>query len=364
MSGARPILQNLFHVGSGVGPGASYRVTPPLLATIKCRPIVYIGSLCSGNASTFHNFPLSRVNTFDMLRVAIVGLGRRSQHHAIPYFLHDHTRWQLEAVCDTSSLAIDKFIDTFPSLSSVPTFTDVSLMISSKSLDCVYVAVPHDQSSIIVSHFLSSKIHVMKEKPAAMNAKELELFQELARSNAVTFSTASQMRYSEQAQQMQQWLPLIGKVRFAEGIMTIPVRDLGAGWRASRVLSGGGVLIDLGWHVVDLVLKLLGDLTIQGVEFAQLLQTRPSQEYDCEDTARAILKINNRKLATEKGTISCSIFVSRLGPTKKTQLTIYGEYGSLRLENDCVEIHLTDETESRVFGKALKSELHTDRAHE
>ena len=290
-----------------------------------------------------------------MLRIAIVGLGRRSQHHAVPYFLHDDTRWQIEAVCDTSSLTIDKFKDTFPSLSSVPTFTDVSSMVSSKSLDCAYVAVPHDQSSIVVNHLLSSKIHVMKEKPAAMDTKELELFQERAISNAVTFSTASQMRYSEQAQQMQQWLPLIGKVRFADGLMTIPVRDLGAGWRASRVLSGGGVLIDLGWHLVDLVLKLLGDLTIPGVEFAQFLQTRPSQEYDCEDTARAILNVNNSKLATEKGIISCSIFVSRLGPTKKTQLTIYGEYGSLQLENDRVEIYLTDGTETRVFGKALKS---------
>lgn len=252
-----------------------------------------------------------------MLRVAVVGLGRRSQRHAIPYFLHDNTRWQLEAVCDSSSLTTEKFKDTFPRISSVPTFTDVSSMISSKSFDCAYVAVPHYQSSTIVNQFLSSKIHVMKEKPAAMTAKELRLFQELAKTNAVTFSTASQMRYSEQARQMQQWLPLIGRVRFAEGLMTVPVRDLGAGWRASRVLSGGGVLIDLGWHLVDLVLKLLGDGTIPGVEFTQFLQTRPSQEYDCEDTVRAILNINNGKLATEKGIISCSIFISRLGPTRK-----------------------------------------------
>ena len=295
-----------------------------------------------------------------MLRVAVVGLGQRSQRHAIPYFLHDHTRWQLDAVCDSSSSAIEELKDKFPSISSISTFTDISSMISSKSLDCAYVAVPHYQSSTIVNQFLSAKIHVVKEKPAAMTADELKLFQELAISNAVSFSTASQMRYNEQAQQMQHWLPLIGRVRFAEGIMTIPVRDLGAGWRASRILSGGGVLIDLGWHLVDLVVKLLGDRTIPNVEFAQLLHTRRSQEYDCEDTARAILNINNRQLATEKGIISCSIFVSRLGPTKKTQLTIYGEYGSLRLEDDSAEINLIDRSEAKVFGKGLRSELHTD----
>ena len=203
----------------------------------------------------------------------------------------------------------------------------------------------------------------MKEKPAAMTAIELKLFQELAILNTVTFSTASQIRYSEQAQQMQQWLPLIGRVRFAEGIMTIPVHDLGAGWRASRVLAGGGVLIDLGWHLVDIILKLLGDGTIPGVAFAQFLQTRPSQEYDCEDTARAILNINNHKLATEKGIILCSIFTSRLGPTARSQLTIYGEHGSLRLENGSVHVDLTDKSETKTFGMALGSELNTDLAY-
>ena len=292
-----------------------------------------------------------------MLRVAVVGLGRRSQHRAIPYFLHDNTRWQLEAVCDSSSSATEKFKGKFPCITSVPSFADVSSMISSKSLDCAYVAIPHYQSSTTIKQLLSSKIHVMKEKPAALTAVELRLFQELARSNDVTFSTASQMRYSEQARQMQQWLPLIRKVRFAEGLRTIPVRDLGAGWRASRVLSGGGVLIDLGWHLVDLVLKLLCDGTISGVQFAQLLQTRPSQEYNYEDTTRAIFNINNNKLAVEKGIISCSIFISRLGPTERTQLTIYGESGSLRLENDSVEVNLTNGSEIKGFGKALESEL-------
>ena len=198
----------------------------------------------------------------------MVGLGRRSQGHAIPYFLFDNTRWQLEAVCDSSSSTIEEFKDAFPYSSSVPTFADVSSMISSKSINCAYVAVPHYQSSAIVNQLLSSKIHVLKEKPAAMTAIELKLFQELAKSNAVTFNTTSQMRYSEQVRQMQQWLPLIGKVRFAKATMTIPVRDLGAGWRASRTLSGGGVLINLGWHLIDLVLKLLGNGTIPGVVFA------------------------------------------------------------------------------------------------
>ena len=231
-------------------------------------------------------------------------------------------------------------------------------MISSTSVDCAYVAVPHYQGAAVLQQLLASKIHVLKEKPAAMSALELESFQKLARSNVVTFSTASQLRYSGQFRQMQEWLPLLGKIRSAEGIQKISVCDLGAGWRASRVLSGGGVLIDLGWHLVDLVLNLLSDSSIPGVEFAQVLQTRLSQQYDCEDTARVILNIHNSKLAARNSPISCSIFITRLGPTKMSQFTVYGESGSLWMDGDTVELNLGNKSETRSFGNDVSLNLY------
>ncbi|KAJ8070695.1 hypothetical protein OCU04_001066 [Sclerotinia nivalis] len=283
-----------------------------------------------------------------MLRVAIVGLGRRSLRCAIPYILSDKTL-QLEAVCDFSNSTIKRFKEEFPDAFQIPSFVSVSTMITSRSIDCAYVAVPHYMCADIVKKLLASKIHVLREKPAAMTALELESLQGLAKSNDVTLSTASQYRYSEQFRQMEKWLPLIGKIRFADGIRKISVRDLGAGWRASKVLSGGGVLIDLGWHLVDLVVNLLSDDSAPGVQHAKIFQTHPSQPYDCEDTAQAILNIHNSKLSARGTSIPCSIFTTRLGPNKAFQLTIYGEFGSLRMDGDVVELNLLNESEVRSF---------------
>jgi predicted dehydrogenase len=284
-----------------------------------------------------------------LLQVAVIGLGRRSLRHAIPYFAQETTSWQLAAVCDPFKSTTEKFKGAFPAFSHVLSFPDVSSMISLAFFDCAYVAVPHYQSAAIVRELLASKINVLKEKPAAMTAVELESLQELARSNAVTLNTASQFRYGEQFRQTQQWLPLIGQIRFVEGAQKIAVCDLGDGWRASKMLSGGGVLIDLGWHLVDLVLSLLGD-SILAVEFAQTLKTCPLQQYDCEDTARATFLIHNSKLAANNIPISCGIFVTRLGPTKTFQLIIYGESGSLRMDSDTVELNLAHESEIKDFG--------------
>jgi len=50
------------------------------------------------------------------------------------------------------------------------------------------------------------------------------------------------------------------------------------------MLSGGGVLVDLGWHLVHLLLSLLGD-SMPAIELAQTLRTRPFQPYYCKGTA-------------------------------------------------------------------------------
>lgn len=201
---------------------------------------------------------------------------------------------------------------------------------------------------------------MLKEKPAAMNSTELKDFQKLARSQAVTFSTAGQFRNSSQLQQMRDWLPSIGKICFAEGFYKISVEDLGAGWRASRVLAGGGVVIDLGWHLVDMILNLLSDGSIPEVESARILQARPSQEYDCEDSAMAVLNFRNRKLAIGNGFVPCSISLTRLGPSKTSELTIYGEYGSLQLNRNVVKLHTAGKFEDRSFGMVSGQTLVAD----
>ena len=295
-----------------------------------------------------------------MLRIAVVGLGRRCSRHAIPYLLQNSSRWRLAALCDASSSTIERFRETFPDLGHVPSFVDLHSMISAASVDCAYIAVPHYQSASIVQQLLASKIHVLKEKPAAMNSTQLKEFQKLARSQAVVFSTASQFRNSSQLQQMRDWLPSIGKICFVEGFHKISVEDLGAGWRASRVLAGGGVVIDLGWHLVDMILNLLSDGSIPEVESARILQARPSQEYDCEDSAMAVFNVCNRKLAIGNGLFPCSISITRLGPSKTFQLTIYGEHGSLQLNQNVVKLHVAGNSENRSFGMVSGQRLLAD----
>ena len=210
-------------------------------------------------------------------------------------------------------------------------------MILSGSIDCAYVAVPHHLGRTVSQQLLASNIHVLKEKPAAMTRSDLQALQELDISKGLCFTSASQLRYSDHFRQMQEWLPRIGHIRLVDGIRHIFVEDLGVGWRANRELAGGGVLIDLGWHLVNLMLCLIGDGSRIEIDHAWNLHTRSYQQYNVEDTSSAVLDIQNEELAPD-GAISCRLLTTRNGPEETSQLTIYGSSGILRMDETTVSL--------------------------
>lgn len=99
------------------------------------------------------------------------------------------------------------------------------------------------------------------------------------------------------------------------------------------------------------MVNLLSDGSVPQVQDAKLFQTRPSQHYDCEDTARAILNIHNNRSSARNSFIPCSILITRLGPNKAFQLTVHGDFGSLQMDGDLVELNLLDESKTRNFSK-------------
>lgn len=71
-------------------------------------------------------------------------------------------------------------------------------------IEAVYIAVPHHAHAQILPELLSARLHVLKEKPAATTPEELQLYQDLAKSNSVLLYTASQQRYASSTAQMKE----------------------------------------------------------------------------------------------------------------------------------------------------------------
>ncbi|KAI9771999.1 MAG: hypothetical protein M1840_001287 [Geoglossum simile] len=296
-------------------------------------------------------------------KIAVIGLGKRSLKHAIAS-ISKSLVFELVAVCDPNEAVLQEFGNLHPEISC---FTSVEKLIHWQDgvdiahVDCAYVAVPHCQYGAALPPLFLAGIHVLKEKPAAINATELREFQSLANLHKVRLVTAAQDRYSSRSSRLSEWLPLIGELHFVEGSRKIMVSDLGNGWRASKELAGGGALIDIGWHLVDAVLGLVGKGFSPTVANATLFMTRPFQSYDCEDSAHLTLSLLPGDNVGGARPISCNLRVSRIGHEEIDELIFTGRDGLLISRGGEIKLHLQLASGEKIFDLAQAHEKEFDQ---
>ncbi|KAK0119644.1 hypothetical protein ONS95_011082 [Cadophora gregata] len=228
-----------------------------------------------------------------IISVAIIGLGRRSLRHAIPKISKLSSMFKIVAACDSDAVARQSFSDRLPTVPCFETVQELALWKQSTySVQCAYIAIPHSEYAGVIEVLIGMKVHILKEKPAALSEEELCSFQGQANVGNVRLMTASQCRYSQRLCRLREWLPFVGEPRFVEGTRAIDCTDLGEGWRAQNAKAGGGALNDIGWHLVDTVIGLFANPDqVPRISHSELITTRCHQRYDTEDTAFVYLKV-------------------------------------------------------------------------
>ena len=274
-------------------------------------------------------------------RMALVGLGRRSLSTALQSILRSQF-FTLVAVCDPDVMVAGLVRDLHPRVSffpSVDSLLEHQKGMTSGRITCAYVSIPHSQYFEVVPTLLKEGIHILKEKPAGTTSAELKMFQDLAHLHEARLVTASQSRYGTRLGQLSQWIPLIGKMLLMEGARKISVSDLGQGWRASKRLAGGGAVNDIGWHLIDNVLGLLGPEFDITTRYSKLFKTRGSLGYDCEDSALVTLEFNEPGVDRP---VICQLAISRNGLEKIDELTVAGSLGVIVAHKGWVEVSIRE----------------------
>lgn len=188
-------------------------------------------------------------------------------------------------------------------------FADADELIGSTDVDAVVVAVPNRHHADLTVSALRAGKHVLVEKPMALNADAARKIVDAQRASGLTVMVAHQMR----------WLPEPREVkRMAEGGELGEVYNAKCGmmrrknipgwgsWFTRMDESGGGPLIDIGVHVLDMAMWLLGNpkpVSVFGSTYAKFGPQRrglgswgtPQWDgrFDVEDLASAMIKMDD-----------------------------------------------------------------------
>ena len=193
------------------------------------------------------------------LRWGILGCGdivRKRVARAI----QTHPACRLEAACRRDEARLQEFCKAF----EVPRgYTDADELLRDAAIDAVYIATPvrlHLPQTLAAA---AAGKHVLVEKPMARSVLECDAMIAACRQAGVKLGVAYYRRFYPIVARMRALVQdgAIGDVLSVSAVTSTPLA-LGAGeegaWRVVLEESGGGALMDIGSHRIDLFLDLFG----------------------------------------------------------------------------------------------------------
>ena len=189
-------------------------------------------------------------------RIALIGCGLIGQKR-----LNHLPAGRVTVACD---LSLDRARHLAAQHPGCAATDDVAEAVTSPNVDVVIVATVNASLAPIACQAVAASKHVLVEKPVAVNLKELEQLEALARKHGMLVRAAYNHRYHPACLKALEIFRsgALGPIMFVRGRYGQGGRiGYEKEWRADPKLSGGGELIDQGVHLIDLASIFLGEFT-------------------------------------------------------------------------------------------------------
>jgi predicted dehydrogenase len=247
------------------------------------------------------------------MKAAVIGCGLigRKRALAIPDFV------ELVGCFDEVPSNAESFAAEF----NTKVLSSVQEVLEIQDLNFVVIATRHDSLHSLTIQALNTGKHVFIEKPGAINHQEFKNICEVAHENNLKVHVGYNHRYHPALKKAFELFDegLIGEIMFLRGRYGHGGR-LGyeKEWRADKLKSGGGELIDQGTHLIDLSIGFLGKLHL---DYA----ATPNYFWDMavEDNVFMSLKNEGGRIAFLQA--SCTEWKNMFS------LEIYGKKGKLEI---------------------------------
>lgn len=281
------------------------------------------------------------------IKIGIIGTGSISKEHIQGYLKNPNV--ELYAFCDLNEERVKMMAEKYD-VKNV--FTDMNEMLKLEELDAVSVCTWNSAHAPCTIAALNAGKHVLCEKPMSVSAEDAKSMKEAAEKNGKLLMIGFVRRYGNDCEILKEFIETdyFGDIYYAKATY---LRRLGnpGGWFGEKAYSGGGPLIDLGVHVIDLVKYLLGNpkpVSVYGATFKKLnnrnnikgkvryksASATDNDICDVEDLATALIRFDNGavlsietsfSLNTKKNEGKIELFGTKGGAMLDPELEMYTE---------------------------------------
>lgn len=192
------------------------------------------------------------------IKLAIIGCGGICRYAHTPALQQLSEYFDVVATCDIVKERAGHFAEVF----GAKAYTDYEELLEKEELDAVDIATPNYLHSIIAVKALNKGLHVICEKPDAVSVEECLKMKNAAEESGKTLMVMRNNRYLPMSPFLKKYIE-DGKMGDIYATRCGWIRRRGipgkGGWFTTKAMSGGGPLIDLGVHMIDLTMWLMGN---------------------------------------------------------------------------------------------------------
>lgn len=246
----------------------------------------------------------------DKLRLAIIGCGKMAGRSHLNKFI-EMKNIQIVAACDIKIERAKKIGETIGA--DIPTFTDYNELLKLDFVDAVDIGTPNVLHSEIAIAALKAGKHVFCEKPDAVSVEEALKMKAAAEASDRVLMVMRNNRFLESSVYAKEFIEagLAGDI-YCGRCGWIRRRGIPGkgGWFTDKKQSGGGPLIDLGVHMIDLAIWLMGNprpVSVSGCTYtkfadsdtksdsvhSQFGEAKEDGVFDVEDLAMGFIRFEN-----------------------------------------------------------------------
>lgn len=258
----------------------------------------------------------------ERLGFAILGAGMVADYHRQAIEANAPAGARLVAVGHYDPGRFDAISARF----GVPCVSQTDLL-ADPAVDVVCICTPSGQHAAQAIAAAQAGKHVLVEKPMAVNLEDADAMIAAAENAGVRLGVVLQRRAEPLFRRVYDAIQNGDLGELTLGVVTIPYHRPQAyfdqaAWRGTWSLDGGGVLMNQGIHLVDLLVWFMGD-PVEVQAYGHTLH----RDIEVEDTLAATLSFANGALATITATTTSA-------PGFPHRVEIYGTRGGIQVEGE------------------------------
>lgn len=220
------------------------------------------------------------------LRFGVIGAGGIARTRTIPGIVLAENA-ELTSIMDVNRELLEKMAEEY----SVKAYGSAEELIADPEIDAVYIASPVFAHLEQVKMAAAAGKHILVEKPAGRSTAECAEMLKACEEAGVQIGVGFMMRFHTYHQQLREMIAqgMLGQIVSARAQQVFWYPELPNCWRQEKALSGGGALMDVGIHNIDVIEYILNSQTKRVTGFTQ---TR-TFGYDVDDVCNLLIQLEN-----------------------------------------------------------------------